>query len=269
MWAASEALARQVPLRVVSCYTIPYVGEPLAGVAVAELHDAARLSSEQALESIYVELGHTHPDLKVTTLNVTGPTVANLVSEVGANDLLVVGSSRRHGAAAFWLGSTPRGAVRRSPCPVVVVHGAGGTQRPSSIVVGVDGSPASDDALRWACDEADLHGAELTVVHAWDYPYATVDFDDSQARDVMRVDAARVLEASVASARDRTGGAVTDVLFEGGAANGLLQTARDGDLVVLGSRGRGAVAAGLFGSTANAVLERASTPVAVVRHQAE
>lgn len=83
----------------------------------------------------------------------------------------------------------------------------------------------------------------------------------------MRVDAARVLEQAVAVARECSGAAITDVLFEGSAANALLQTATDGDLVVVGSRGRGAVATGLFGSTATAVIERATTPVAVVRHQ--
>lgn len=267
MWAAGEALARHVPLKVVSCYTLPYAGDALGGMAIADLHQAVREASESALGTITSELRRTHPGLEVTWVNLEGSAAVALVSEAGPDDLLVVGTSRRQGAAAFWLGSTPRGVVRRSPCPVVVAHDVGGGQRPNRIVVGVDGSPEADDALRWACDEADLHGVELTVVHAWEYPYAAVDFDDSQARDLMRVDAARVLEQAVAVARECSGAAITDVLFEGSAANALLQTATDGDLVVVGSRGRGAVATGLFGSTATAVIERATTPVAVVRHQ--
>src|SRR5690606_30359732 len=107
------------------------------------------------------------------------------------------------------------------------------------------------------------------IVHAWDYPYAAPDFEASQARDLMRVGAARVLSIAVAYARERLGTTVTDVLAEGNGSDALLETVRDGDLLVLGSRGRGAVAAGLFGSTVNSVLERAVVPVAVVRHHTE
>lgn len=269
MWAADEATARRIALRVVSCYPVVYVGDPIVGYPTAEVYDAARESVESSLTEIGTAILRRHPELDATTM-VSAPSASGaLLADVDANDLLVVGASRHHGAAAFWLGSTPRAVARRSPCPVVVVRGVAGRGRPTSVVVGVDGSPASDDALRWACDEADLHGVELVVVHAWDYPYATVDFEDSQARDLMCVDAARVLEAAVAVARDRSGASVTDVLVEGGAANALLETVRDGDLLVLGSRGRGAVAAGLFGSTVNAVLEQAAVPVVVVRHHTD
>jgi nucleotide-binding universal stress UspA family protein len=83
----------------------------------------------------------------------------------------------------------------------------------------------------------------------------------------MRVDAACVLDDSIRLARERGAADVSDVLVEGGPAVALVGEVRDGDLLVLGSRGRGAVVAGLFGSTVNAVLERAAVPVVVVRHR--
>jgi nucleotide-binding universal stress UspA family protein len=85
----------------------------------------------------------------------------------------------------------------------------------------------------------------------------------------MEVDAACVLDRAVERARQRFGALVTGQLVEGGAVAGLLDTARDGDLLVLGSRGHGALLAGLLGSTVNAVLDGASTPVVVVRESHE
>lgn len=269
MWAAAEAVARELPVRIVSCYPTAYVADPMGGLPPSEVYEVVRRATVTSLATIEETVRGRHPGLAVTATVSGDPPQVALLADVGPDDLLVVGASRHHGAAAFWLGSTPRSVARRSPCPVVVVPGGAKRGHPASVIVGIDGSPASDAALRWACDEADLHRAELVVVHAWDYPYAAVDLDGAQVRDLMCIDAARVLETGVAEARQRSGASVTDVLIEGSPPNALLETARDGDLIVLGSRGRGAVAAGLFGSTVNAVLERASAPVVVVRHQRE
>ena len=57
-------------------------------------------------------------------------------------------------------------------------------------------------------------------------------------------------------------------LVESSSASALLDTVRDGDLLVLGSRGRGAVASRLFGSTVNSVVDQAAVPVVVVREGA-
>jgi nucleotide-binding universal stress UspA family protein len=188
-----------------------------------------------------------------------------LLDNVDSEDLIVLGASSHGGTAAFWLGSTPRHVVRHSPCPVVVVRGAASRGHPDRVVVGVDGSPSSERALRWAGDEADRHGVPLLVVHGWLYPYLPVDTTSSQARDLTNVDAACLLEVAVESARERFAAEVTGQLVEGGPATSLLETVRDGDLLVVGSRGRGALAANLFGSTVNTVLDRSVVPVVVVR----
>ena len=80
-----------------------------------------------------------------------------------ALDLLVLGSSEPGVAHTLLLGSVARTAARRSPCPVVVVRGRG-VREVRRIVVGIDGSSAAMAALDWACDEANRHGADLSLL---------------------------------------------------------------------------------------------------------
>ncbi len=265
LWAAAEASARGAKLRIVSCYEIPLAGDAVGGwpatEAYAELLDASRSSLAQLKEVIDAEVPGLDIDLQASA----GPASSALIDSVEPDDLVVVGSSRHHGASAFWLGSTPRHLVRYSPCPVVVVRGAATRGHPDRVVVGIDGSPASDRALQWAGNEADRHGVSLLVVHAWLYPYLPVDTASSQARDLTNVDAACLLERAVESAREQFAAEVEGELVEAGPVTALLELVRDGDLLVVGSRGRGALAANLFGSTVNSVLDECVVPVVVVR----
>jgi nucleotide-binding universal stress UspA family protein len=177
----------------------------------------------------------------------------------------VLGASSHRGSAAFWLGRTPRAVVRRAECPVVVVRGDARQDDLRRVVVGIDDSEHAIAALRWAAAEADLHDVTLLVLHAWEYPYQNPDGSSSEARDLTRVDAARVLDHAVELGRDMCGGDVIGELVEVSPVSAILDFVGDGDLLVLGSRGRGAWRTGLFGSTVNRVLDEAAVPVAVVR----
>ena len=255
LWAAGEAATRGARLRIVSCYEIPLAGGSINGWTATEAYAALMDGCRVALEEMRDVVADTTPGIDIDIEPSAGP----------ASDALIEGASGHHGAAAFWLGSTPRHVVRHSPCPVVVVRGATSRGRPDRVVVGIDGSPSSERALRWAGDEADRHGVSLHVVHGWLYPYLAVDTASSQARDLTNVDAACVLERAVESARAEFGAEVDGDLVEAGPVTALLETVRDGDLLVVGSRGRGALAANLFGSTVNSVLDQCPVPVVVVR----
>ena len=242
----------------------------LAAGAAAFPEAGAVLSSRQAMETVLGRLvgvvEQSHPDLELTADDSSPvPRPAVLMDRVSVDGLLVVGASSHHGAGAFWLGSTARHLVHHAPCPVVVIRGAASRGRPDRVVVGVDGSPASDRALRWAADEADLHQIELSIVHGWWYPYETRTNAAEQARDLTRIDAAGVLEDAERLARDCCGAEVTGQLVEGSPPSAILDSLRDGDLLVMGSRGRGAVRSGLFGSTVHNVLDHSAVPVVVVR----
>jgi nucleotide-binding universal stress UspA family protein len=136
----------------------------------------------------------------------------------------------------------------------------------SRIVVGVDGSAGSQRALRWALDEARRRNASVDVVHAWHAPYilpspmapvVTYEYDPIQKT------AEEVLSRSLRDA-DTEGLEVRDVLVCDSAAAALLDAAKDADLLVVGSRGRGGFAGLLLGSVSQSVAHHATCPVVVV-----
>jgi len=146
------------------------------------------------------------------------------------------------------------------------------------IVVGVDGSRHAAAALRWAADEAKLRSATLEVVHAWTFvPVATPAdsglvpmawTDNVELLDVTRQAAEEAAAAQVAAVLGPDHGATISVV-EGGAAETLVAAAADADLVVVGNRGRGNLAAALLGSTSAKVADESPCPVVVVRAHSE
>src|SRR5262245_1280856 len=145
LWAADEAMARCARLRVVTCFRTPRESES----------DVLKSRAER-LERIRAAVCETHPRLDVKIELLPGSASAVLVGQPCDDDMLVLGASSHHGAAAFWLGCTPRSVVRHARCPVVVVRGAPSGGRPCRVLVGVDGSGPAEVAMRWAAVEADL-----------------------------------------------------------------------------------------------------------------
>ncbi|MGH9133532.1 MAG: universal stress protein [Ilumatobacteraceae bacterium] len=141
----------------------------------------------------------------------------------------------------------------------------------SKIVVGIDGSHFSDAALDWAYGQAHATGAELVVVHCWEYPYlGVIDFVgmDDRIRETTHDGAETLLDATIARIRDDHAGdtvTVTPLLLEGSPAWTLLEAAKDADLIVVGSRGRGGLKTLLLGSVSHVVVTHAEIPVVVVR----
>lgn len=265
-WAADEAAAQGAALRIVRCVESPPMADGAAlGFGAGEAYAAAHSTAEADAGRIRMAIASSHPGVLLTVEVVPGPAATALLEGLDHGDLVVAGASSHDGAAAFWLGTTPRQLVRHSPCPVAVVRGAASRGAPDRIVVGIDGSPASATAVRWAADEADRHGVELVVVHAWHYPYESAEIGSAQARDLTEIDAACTLDRMVEAARERCAAVVTAVLVKGGPVTALLDTTRDGDILVVGSRGRGALRSRFFGSTVNGVLEAAAVPVVIIR----
>lgn len=263
-WAADEAKVRGSVLRIVSCFGVPIAADPMSGwapTAYSSVIDAGQTELARIKEVVAEQT----PGVEIINEVLAESPAYALVDSADAEDLMVVGASSHHGAAAFWLGSTARHVVRHSPCPVVVVRGAASRGCPDRVVVGIDGSAISNRALAWAGEEADRHHVGLLIVHTWLYPYLPVDTSAAQARDLVSVDAACVLNRAIESAREQFAAEIHGQLVEGSPAVSLLEVVRDGDLLVVGSHGRGALAANVFGSTVNHVLDGSAVPVVVVR----
>ncbi len=265
-WAASEASVRGAALRIVTCVEMPVMsGEAAMGWSSGAAYEAIREASATTSAQMTAKVRASHPTLTVTAEVVPGSAASALLTDATATNLIVVGASSHDGAAAFWLGTTPRSLVHNSPCPVAVIRGAATRGTPDRIVVGIDGSATSDAAVVWAADEADRHRVDLVLVHGWSYAYAPVDARATQARDLTEVDADCTLTRSVELARERSGATVTGQLVESSPVDALLETIKDGDLLVLGSHGHGGLRTRLLGSTVNSVLDAAAVPVVVVR----
>ncbi|HVC71471.1 MAG TPA: universal stress protein [Acidimicrobiales bacterium] len=137
------------------------------------------------------------------------------------------------------------------------------------IVVGVDGSEPSREALEWAARQAELTGARLSVVTAWAFaeeptPFGIVPPILHESESVQ--EARRDLEEVVAAVRLRH--RLVDVqtgVVMGRAAEVLIKAAQDADLLVVGSRGRGALAGMVLGSVSEHCVRHAPCPVVVVR----
>jgi nucleotide-binding universal stress UspA family protein len=139
------------------------------------------------------------------------------------------------------------------------------------IVVGVDGSAASLEALRWAARQARLTGAPLLALTAWAFPEHPTPFgivpDIPLPPDELDQVRARLEETTraVVGADDVV---VRSTVVPGDAATVLLRAAEDAQLLVVGSRGRGTFAGVLLGSVSAHVAHHAPCPVVVVRPRA-
>jgi nucleotide-binding universal stress UspA family protein len=135
--------------------------------------------------------------------------------------------------------------------------------RPASarVVVGVDGSEPSHQALRWAAKIADSCGAHIDAVAAWQY---SIPFGWTTPSWDPRADMEKVLTKTVDAALGERPPAMNLVVCEGNPAHVLLEKSGGALMVVVGSRGHGGFAGMLLGSVSAAVAEHASCPVLVV-----
>jgi nucleotide-binding universal stress UspA family protein len=131
------------------------------------------------------------------------------------------------------------------------------------IVVGVDGSWHSQQALRWSAHLAGIFGARLQVVTAWEYPpsfgWAAVAPDWNPATDMADVQRQTV---QAVFGDDRLD--MDLQIYEGGAAKVLLDVCPGAMMLVVGSRGHGGFAGLLLGSVSANVAEHASCPVLII-----
>ncbi|MFJ5532838.1 universal stress protein [Streptomyces sp. NPDC093261] len=132
------------------------------------------------------------------------------------------------------------------------------------VTVGVDGSPESAAAAAWAGREAVRRDLPLRIVHAWQWQ--SYDLAPAADREAQAGWARRIAqEARATLAARHPGLAVTAEAIEGGPVGTLVAEAAAAELLVLGSRGHGALVGFLLGSVGRQVIAESATPVVLVR----
>lgn len=276
-WAAAEAVTHGMTLRLVCAYALPSFTAASLDGGYAALDDTAIQEGARAVLAEAQERAESR-GVPTTASVATGDATGVLVEMSRVARLVVVGTRGRGGFADRLLGTVSSALPAHAYCPTVVVPrqapGRADDVEPPPvepvrrIVVGVDGSPASDVALRQAIREAKAWGAELTAVAgvpigsgagaiAW-LP-AAVD------HEAVLADVAEGLDVVVDRALlDFPGVQVRRHVLDGTGAALLTEFSTATDLIVVGSRGRGGFAGLLLGSTSQAVLHHSACPVMVV-----
>jgi nucleotide-binding universal stress UspA family protein len=135
------------------------------------------------------------------------------------------------------------------------------------VVVGVDGSSCSLEALKYAVDEAKRRGAHLRIVSAWSLPPMTYAGGLAAGVDstVFREAAEAASADAVTQARQTDAGLVIDaVVPEQSPTAALLEAAEGADLLVVGSRGHGGFASLLLGSVSTQLAQHAPCPITII-----
>ena len=204
----------------------------------------------------------THPGVRTEISIVQASTALTLIERSADASLVVVGS-RGHSAVAGLLGSVSVAVSAHAHCPVIVVRGDAAPTRP--IVVGVDDSPAAELALDFAVEQAVARRVPLRVIRTW-RPVAGIWEDSPLVTRTVTAEERQPLDEAVAGWREKypeldiSAEAVVDH-----PANALALASTTAQLLVVGTRGRGAVRGMLLGSVSQHLLHHSACTVAVVR----
>jgi nucleotide-binding universal stress UspA family protein len=138
----------------------------------------------------------------------------------------------------------------------------------SHLVVGVDGSPSSIEALKRAARMATALDADLLAIAAWSYPpmYGGSPAINWSPED----DARQILADSVKTVFGEEPPAWLHLdVHQGGAAQVLVEASNGAEMIIVGSRGHGGFAGLLLGSVSTAVAEHAHCPVLIYHGDTE
>ena len=230
-WAAAEAASLGAELDLV--HASPPPPDPSAQHIVSTAIALAR---------------QLQPGITVDGWSETGSPSTALVKASGDARVVVIGSRGLGLMLGALIGSTGLDLAANAWCPVAVVR-PDLNQAGRRVVIGYDGSPASDTALDFGLDYARRHDHAVRVVAA--QPPGT--------------ELHRITETELQDAVRQRGGHDAELIqITGHPAEHLLRLAADASLIVLGARGRGGFAGMLLGSVSQTVLHHADCPVVII-----
>jgi len=279
-WAASEASRRHLPLKVLYADPVPLPLNSMQVEYTSEQLEKLHKVDADLLDEVSRTVKQDHPDLEVdVVLSTLLPTEA-LVDHGRTSVVVVLGRRGAGGLAGLAVGSKALQVATHGHCPTVVIPGpdgdgdTGGLEH-GRVVVGVESADASGAALSFAFEEAALLGVGVTAVHAWEAPFfdAPGGKGGGVPRAVLQADMPdevsaeqNLLERALVGYADKYPDVdIRKVVVHQRPSDALVAASVGACMVVVGSRGRGSVAARILGSVSYRVLHQAHSPVAVVR----
>jgi len=268
-WAAREAAMRNVRLTLV--HAVQPIGVTLPRLTATTAFSRWQVEQGQKILDEAVETARsTTPGggpAQIETEMLFSPAVPVLVDLSKDADLVVVGSRGRGPITRSLLGSLSSSLIRHAHCPVAVIHDEDPLMpypADAPVLVGIDGSPASELAIAIAFHEASWRRVDLVALHVW----SDVEVNDYPAIDwpAMKPAAEEILAERLAGWQDRYPDVTVRRVVEcDHPTYHLVRQSESAQLVVVGSHGRGGFAGMLLGSVSAAVAHSARMPVIVAR----
>ncbi|WP_127361126.1 universal stress protein [Actinacidiphila soli] len=268
-WAADEAARRRLPLHLVIAVDAPDLADGSAELTSlwTSWGPAIRAAYAPVLEEARDFAVQRHPGLTVVAELANGSPADVLRARAPGSSMVVIGSRHRSVVRDLFSRETVGlPLVAHAPCPVVVVREPEHvTHEPPHLVVGVDGSAVSTEAVRFAFEEAAFRDARLIAVSAWQPP-----FPSGVPADEMEKEVRRALAESTAGWPDKYPQVeLRHEIIRGHPVQVLTEAAEYALALVVGSRGLGGFPGLLLGSVSQGALHHARCPLIVVPHRAD
>ena len=263
-WAVRAAEARHLGVRIVHAYG-SLAANPWAppGYERSEI-EMLRRGADEVVAKALGQVRVMSPELDVTGEAVEGDARRLLIADSATAPITVLGSRHLASMGATLLGSVGCGVAAGARGPVVVVRGpAGDPDEGAGVVVGIDGVDGAEDILRFAFEHASLHSAPLRAVMCWrPDPLAAMRWRPEQP---VPPRAELWLAETIAGWSEKFPDVeIRSAVVRDHPVSGLVAESMAQRLLVVGNRGRHAVADTLLGSVAQGVLHHATCPVAVI-----
>ncbi len=272
-WAAGMAAQRGRELHIVHALDLNRLQLGLGSLdsPAAVLPAVARERGAELVERSAQRVRSVLPGLRISTAVVDGDPARALV-HASASAYAVVLAAHGTNRLAHHFGATVSAVAAHAIGPVLVVrtdpHEVNRVHDEGPVVVGVDGGPVSEAAIGAAFEEAAERGSELVAVHVCRDVYYGQFAEDPHilySAPEVEVRERAVLAERLAGWQEKYPDVpVTRQVALADPGVVLLDSSRSAQLLVVGSRGRGAVLGTLLGSTSHALVQHAWCPVMVV-----
>ena len=270
-WAIDDATTRSVPVRLVCAYrwALAYGSSPMYADTPDVDFQQSRRIAEQVIAKAIGRAAELDRNAEVRGEAIDGNAVPVLVGESTRAVLLVLGSRQATALGSVVLGSVSAGVAARAACPAIVVRGPAGLPGENpAVVVGVDGTEASEAVLAFGFDHASRHHTPLRAVLCWHPDLLASMMWRAEPPPPTRAEV--WLSEALAGWREKYPDVVVhSAVIRDHPAAGLVSESAAQHLLVVGSHGRHALTGTLLGSVSQGVLHHATCPVAVVATHAD